>query len=75
MKIFYFLVVCTIEFYFLVQEFIDNGGMNFKLLKIIMETIILLFILILLNYRKDIMEFFKEEPLQKKIDHNFAKNN
>ena len=66
MKIFYFFVLSMIEFYFLVQEFIDNGGMNFKLLKIIMETNILLFILILLNYRKDIMEFFKEDPLEKK---------
>ena len=74
MKILYILIIGIIEFYCLVQEFIDNGGMNFKLLKIIMESVILLFILILINYRKEFIDFFKEDPMQKKIEHYFGKN-
>ena len=75
MKILYILIVAILEFYCLMKEFIDNGGMNFKLLKIIMQLIILLFALILLNYRTDFIKYLKEDSFQRKIEHYFKKEN
>ena len=75
MKILYILLVAIFEFYCLIKEFIDNGGMNFKLLKIIMQMIMLLFALILLNYRKDLIKYLKEDSLQRKIEYYFKKEN
>lgn len=64
-----------LEFYCLTKEFIDNGGMDFKQLKIIRQLIILLFALILLNYRKDFIKYLKEDSFQRKIEHYFKKEN
>ena len=75
MKILYILLVAIFEFYCLIKEFIDKGGMNFKLLKIIMQMIMLLFALILLNYRKDLIKYLKEDYLQRQIEHYFKKEN
>ena len=66
-KIFSF--ICILYFVSVLGEFLESGGMKFKLLKLIMEMIISLFLLIAWKYKDD----FVSEKYQKKLEEYFYK--
>ena len=68
------LIVCILVFYHLSREFIELGGMNFNLLKKIMELIILLFLMILFKYKEEIKRAIKYDKCQRKLE-EFLKRN
>ena len=63
-----FVVICILLFYHLFNEFKDSGGMNFNLLKLIVEMIILLFKMILFKYKEEIKEVIHFDKCQQKLD-------
>ena len=69
-----FIIVCILVFYYLSRKFIDLGGMNFNLLKKIMELIILLFLMILFKYKEEIKRAIKYDKCQRKLE-EFLKRN
>ncbi len=69
-----FIIISILCFYHLTNEFIEAGGMDYNLLKIIMELIILLFIMILYKYKEEIKRALYFDKCQKKIDDFFSKN-
>ena len=69
-----FVVVCILLFYHLFNKFKNSGDMNFNILKLIMEMIILLFMMILMKYKEEIKEVIHYDKYQKKLD-EFLKNN
>ena len=60
-------------FYYLFHNFEELGGMDYPLLKILMELILLLFLLILLKFKKNIIEITNADYYQKKIEDYFKK--
>ena len=70
-----FLFSSFVIFYYLFNEFLDLGGMNFRLLKVLMELILLLFILILIKYKKDLNEMTNFDKYQITLDNFFHKKN
>jgi len=70
-----FLFSSFVIFYYLFNEFLDLGGMNFRLLKVLMELILLLSILILIKYKKDLNEMTNFDKYQKTWDNFFHKKN
>ena len=60
------LILCVILFYHLFSKFLELGGWNHSLLKIMMELILIVFFMILLKYKKEIMEISDYEFNQKK---------
>ena len=69
-----FIITSILCFYHLLNEFIEAGGIDYNLLKIIMELIILLFIMIFYKYKKEIQRAGYFDKCQKKIDDFFSKN-
>lgn len=65
-------VLFLIAFISLFSNFIEHGGLEFPLLKIIIEIIILLLLFILLLH-KDIFSNGKLDKYQKKIEDFFTK--
>ena len=68
-----FLLICLMSIFGLMNEFFDLGGMNFKLLKIIVELIMILFIMIMVKYKDELLQIIKYDKNQKQIDHYFQK--
>lgn len=62
------LLLGILIFYDLVADFVELGGMNYPLLKKLMQLIILLFFLILMKYQKSVKDIVKYDKLQKTID-------
>ena len=69
------LIFCLASFYNLFRSFINNGGMNFPLLKILSELIMLLFFMILFIYKNDLFKIIRIDKFQKKIDDYYKKTN
>ena len=69
-----FIMVCILVFYHLSREFIEIGGMNFNLLKKIMELIILLFLMVLSNYKEEIKRTIQYDKCQRKLEEYLKKN-
>ena len=69
-----FIVVCILLFYHLFNEFKNSGGMNFDLLKLIMEMIILLFMMILMKYKVEIKGEIHYDKFQQKLDEFLIRN-
>ena len=67
-------MICIFCFYHLTGQFMSLGGMDFNLLKIIMELIILLFIMIIFKYKEEIKSATHFDTCQKKIEDFFSKN-
>lgn len=68
------LLVSIVSFYYLFNQFVDMGGLNHYLLKILLEFIFVLFIMILLKYENEIKEITDFDVYQKKILDYFKKN-
>ena len=62
-----FLLICLMSIFGLMNEFFDLGGMNFKLLKIIVELLMILFIMIMLKYKDELLQMIKYDKNQKQI--------
>ena len=58
-------------FFYLFHNFEELGGMHYPLLKILIELIALLFVLILLKYKKNLKEITNVEYYQKKIEYYY----
>ena len=69
-----FIVVCILIFYHLLREFSDLGGMNFSLLKKLIELIILLFIMVLYKYKEEIKTLIYYDKCQRKLEEFLKKN-
>ena len=69
-----FVAVCILLFYHLFNEFKNSGGMNFNLLKLIMEMIILLFMMILMKYKEEIKEVIHYDKCHQKLDDFLIRN-
>ena len=65
------LSICLLSFLGLMIEFYDLGGMNYKLLKIIAELLIILFIMIIMKYKDELIQMTKYDKYQKKLDDYF----
>ena len=68
-----FLLICLMSIFVLMNEFFDLGGMNFKLLKIIVELLTILFIMIMVKYKDELLQMIKYDKNQKQIDQYFQK--
>jgi len=68
-----FIAIYVLAFYHLANEFIDFSGMKFKLLKLIMEIIMLLFIMILYKYKKEIKNVIYFDTWRRKFDEYITK--
>ena len=68
-----FLLICLMSIFGLMNEFFDLGGMNFKLLKIIVELLMILFIMIMVEYKDELLQIIKYDKNQKQIDQYFQK--
>ncbi len=68
------LLVSLSSFYYLVNKFFDQGGLEHKLLKTLLELIIVLFFMILLKYQDEIKQITDFDKNQKKICDFFKKN-
>ena len=68
-----FLLICLMSIFGLMNEFFDLGGMNFKLLKIIVELIMILFIMIMVKYKDELLQIIKYDKNQKQMEHYFQK--
>ena len=68
------LIVSIVCFYYLINQFLELGGVNFPILKILLELIVVLFILILLKYQMEIKEITDYNKNQKTIMDFFKKN-
>ena len=68
-----FLLICLMSIFGLMNEFFDLGGMNFKLLKIIVELLMILFIMIMVKYKDELLQMIKYDKNQKQIDQYFQK--
>ena len=68
------LITSVASFYFLLNQFMDLGGLNHQLLKILLELIIILFVMVLLKYQDEIKEITDFDKTQKKISDFFKKN-
>lgn len=66
-----FLLILIILFYSRFNAFIDIGGMNFPLLRILIELILIIFLLILIKYKEELKEITKIDKFQKKIEDYF----
>lgn len=73
MKFTQIILLCLIFFFlFSLNDFIEKGGMKHKLLSLIIEMIIILFVLIMIKYKKE-LQFLKVDIYQKKIEEYFKK--
>lgn len=68
------LLASVVSFYYLINQFLDFGGLNHYLLKILFELIIVVFIMILLKYDNEIKEITDFDVYQKKIKDYFKPN-
>ena len=68
------LIISIVSFYYLLNQFLDLGGLNHQLLKILLELIVVLFIMILLKYQMEIKDITDFDKKQKKIMDFFKKN-
>ena len=66
-------MICILCFYHLTSQFMSLGGMDFNLLKIIMELIILLFIMIIFKYKEEIKSAIHFDTCQKRSKISFLK--
>ena len=62
------VLIGILMFYNLLSDFISLGGMTYPLLKLLMELIILLFLMILLKFKKNVLEIIYYDKFQKKIE-------
>ena len=69
-----FLVICILAFYHLSNQFMELGGMNHELLKLLLELVFLLFIMILFKYQEEIKKVIYFDKCQRKIDELLTKN-
>lgn len=58
---------------YLLNEFLELGWFNHKLLNVLIELIVLLYLLILLKYKKEIYQITKFYIYQKKLEDYFTK--
>jgi hypothetical protein len=70
-----FVLIGILIFYKLYCDFVNLGGMAYPLLKVLMKLIILLFMMVLLKYKKNVMEIISYDKFQKKIDDYYKKIN
>ena len=68
------LIISIISFYYLFHEFLDLGGLNHRLLKILLELVVILFVMILVKYQEEMKEITDWDAKQKKIFDFFRKN-
>lgn len=68
-----FLVISILAFYHLANHFVELGGMNHELLKLLMELVLLLFIMILFKYQDEIKKVIYFDTCQRKIDEFLTK--
>jgi len=68
------MIVSIVSIYYLINQFLELGGSNYRLLKILLELIVVLFIMILLKYQMEIKEITDFDKNQKKIMNFFKKN-
>ena len=66
-----FIIILILLFYSRFNLFIDLGGFNFPLLKILMELIIIIFVLVLVKYKEELKEITKFDKFQRKIEDYF----
>lgn len=67
------LLILILLFYSRFNEFIDVGGFDFPLLRILMELILIVFLLVLIKYKEELKEITKFEKFQRKIEDYFHK--
>ena len=68
------LIISIISFYYLFHEFLDLGCLNHRLLKILLELVVILFMMILVKYQEEMKEITDWDAKQKKIFDFFRKN-
>lgn len=68
------LIISIISFYYLLNQFLDLGGLNHRLLKILLELVLVLFVMILMKYEGEIKEITNWDHKQKKIVDFFKMN-
>ena len=68
-----FLVISILAFYHLANHFVELGGMNHELLKLLMELVLLLFIMILFKYQDVIKKVIYLDACQKKMMNSLLK--
>ena len=68
-----FLVISILAFYHLANHFVELGGMNHELLKLLMELVLLLFIMISFKYQDEIRKVIYFDTCQRKIDEFLTK--
>ena len=67
-------IISLCSFYYLLNQFLELGGLSHRLLKILFELLIVLFIMIILKYQNEIKEISDWDKNQKKILDYFTKN-
>ena len=68
------LIISIISFYYLINQFLALGGLNHRLLKILLELVLVLFVMILVKYQVEMKEVTDWDSNQKK-NFNFIKKN
>lgn len=68
------LIISIISFYYLINQFLDLGGLNHRLLKILLELIVVLFVMIMVKYQDQMKEITDWDSNQKKIVDFFKRN-
>ena len=69
-----FLIISIALFYYLINKFLELGGWNHQLLKILVQLILVLFWMLLMKYKNEIKEITEYDKYQKKIYDFFQKN-
>ena len=68
------LIISIISFYYLINQFLDLGGLKHRLLKILLELIVVLFVMIMVKYQDQMKEITDWDSNQKKIVDFFKRN-
>ena len=76
MKNFHIIIsFLIILFYLRFNTFIDLKGMDYPLLRVLLELILITFLLVAFKYKEELKEMTQFDKFQKKIEDYFNKTN